>query len=83
MGWVENPDVTDQSKCLRSKRFKVSSLVLVPPTFTASPYDNGSPFSGYAFPYNGYSSPYNYCASPYNSCASPCNGCASPYYNKK
>ncbi|WVZ17465.1 hypothetical protein V8G54_010447 [Vigna mungo] len=83
MGWVESPDVTDQSECSRSKRFKVSSSVLVPPTFTASPYDCGSPYSGYASPYSGYASPYNGYASPYNGCASPCNGCASPYYNKK
>ncbi|CAJ1949980.1 unnamed protein product [Sphenostylis stenocarpa] len=76
MGWVESPDVSDQSEGSRSKRFKVSSSVLVPPTFTASPYDCGSPYSGYASPYNGY-------ASPYNGCASPCNGYASPYYYHK
>lgn len=76
MGWVESPEVNnDQSEGSRSKRFKVSSSVLVPPTFTASsPYDCGSPYSGYASPYNGYASPF---------CASPCNGYASPYYNKK
>ncbi|TKY63838.1 Ethylene-responsive transcription factor RAP2-11 [Spatholobus suberectus] len=76
MGWVDSPNVSDQSEGSRSKRFKVSSSVLVPPTFTGSPYDCGSPYSGYASPYNGY-------ASPYNGCASPCNGYASPYYNKK
>ncbi|KAK7390040.1 hypothetical protein VNO78_25338 [Psophocarpus tetragonolobus] len=77
MGWVESPDVSDQSEGSRSKRFKVSSSVLVPPTFTGSPYDCGSPYSGYASPYNGYASPYN------NSWSSPCNGYASPYDNNK
>ena len=77
MGWVESPDVSDEGS--RSKRFKVSSSVLVPPTFTGSPYDCGSPYTGYASPYNsGYASPYNN-----NGCASPCNGYASPYYNNK
>ncbi|KAL2337376.1 hypothetical protein Fmac_011822 [Flemingia macrophylla] len=51
MGWVESPDVSE-SEGSRSKRFKVSSSVLVPPTFTGSPYDCGSPYSGYASPYN-------------------------------
>nr|KYP76978.1 Ethylene-responsive transcription factor RAP2-11 [Cajanus cajan] len=85
MGWVESPDASE-SECSRSKRFKVSSSVLVPPTFTGSPYDCGSPYSGYASPYNnGSASPYNSgYASPYNNgCVSPCNGYASPYYNKK
>ncbi|KAG5009266.1 Ethylene-responsive transcription factor RAP2-11 [Glycine soja] len=79
MGWIETPDISDhQGEGSRSKRFKVSSSVLVPPTFTGSSYDCGSPFSGYASPYNnGYASPYN------NGCASPCNGYASPYYNNK
>ncbi|KAK7349569.1 hypothetical protein VNO77_07030 [Canavalia gladiata] len=90
MGWVDinnnnnnnnnsnsSADVVGGSEgSSRSKRFKVSSSVLVPPTFTASTIDCGSPYSGYASPYNGY-------ASPYNGCASPCNGYASPYYNKK
>ncbi|XP_004510866.1 uncharacterized protein [Cicer arietinum] len=72
MGWIDDSsdicasDIQGSS----SKRFKVSSSVLVPPTFSgSSPYDCGSPFSGYA--------------SPYNSCGSPCNGHASPYYGRK
>ncbi|KAK7274611.1 hypothetical protein RIF29_15707 [Crotalaria pallida] len=66
MGWVDSPDICE-SEGSRSKRFKVSSSVLVPPTFTMSPYDCGSPYSGYASPYNG--------------SASPCSGYASPYNN--
>lgn len=70
MGWVDSPDNIcasgSGSEGSRSKRFKVSSSVLVPPTFTGFPsYDCGSPYSGYASPYNG--------------CASPCSGYASPY----
>ncbi|XP_027337395.1 dehydration-responsive element-binding protein 2D-like [Abrus precatorius] len=68
MGWADSNDASG-SEGSRSKRFKVSSSVLVPPTFTGSSYDCGSPYSGYASPYNGF--------------ASPCNGYASPYYNKK
>ncbi|KAJ1392577.1 DNA-binding domain superfamily [Sesbania bispinosa] len=64
MGWVDSPDVY-ASEGSRSKRFKVSSSVLVPPTFSGSSYDCGSPYSGYASPYNGCGSPYNSYASPY------------------
>lgn len=74
MGWVESPEYDDAcvSEGSRSKRFKVSSSVHVPPTFS----DCSSPYSGYASPYSGY-------ASPYNGCASPCNGYGSPYYGGK
>ncbi|XP_061347405.1 dehydration-responsive element-binding protein 2D-like [Gastrolobium bilobum] len=68
MGWVDSPDFC-ASEGSRSKRFKVSSSVLVPPTFTGSPFDCGSPYSGYASPYNG--------------CGSPCNGYASTYDGRK
>jgi hypothetical protein len=68
MGWIDD-DTSDICEGSSSKRFKVSSSVLVPPTFSSSPYDCGSPYSGYA--------------SPYNSCGSPCNGYASPYYGSK
>lgn len=68
MGWIDD-DSSDICEGSSSKRFKVSSSVLVPPTFSSSPYDCGSPYSGYA--------------SPYNSCGSPCNGYASPYYGSK
>ncbi|CAL5196178.1 unnamed protein product [Lathyrus oleraceus] len=67
LGWID--DSSDICEGSSSKRFKVSSSVLVPPTFSSSPYDCGSPYSGYA--------------SPYNSCGSPCNGYASPYYGNK
>ncbi|KAL5062074.1 hypothetical protein RYX36_023811 [Vicia faba] len=67
LGWID--DTSDICEGSSSKRFKVSSSVLVPPTFSSCPYDCGSPYSGYA--------------SPYNSCASPCNGYASPYYGNK
>lgn len=61
MGWVDSsdPEICEGS---RSKRFKVSSSVLVPPTFSS--YDCGSPYSGYdvspycGSPCNGYPSPY-------------------------
>ncbi|KAK7292583.1 hypothetical protein RJT34_15434 [Clitoria ternatea] len=70
MGWVDySPDDATLSEGSRSKRFKVSSSVLVPPTFSAnaSTYDCGSPYSGYASPYY---------------CASPCNGYVSSPYKK-
>lgn len=67
MGWVDSSnmlfacDDDDGSEGSRSKRFKVSSSVLVPPTFTgSSPYDCGC-----ESPYNGFSSPYHY-GSQYN-----------------
>ncbi|KAI4354979.1 hypothetical protein L6164_003798 [Bauhinia variegata] len=68
LGWVDSPDHTNCAGGLseegsRSKRFKVSSSVLVPPTFSnysdheacGSPYHHacGSPYS------SAYSSPYN------------------------
>ena len=74
MGWDNSPDICafgSGSEGSRSKRFKVSSSVLVPPTFsTASPYDCGSPYSG--------------CGSPYNNCyGSPNNGYGSQYNGGK
>ncbi|MED6125515.1 hypothetical protein PIB30_069202 [Stylosanthes scabra] len=47
LGWVESSNLCssgvgsdfDEDESSRSKRFKVSSTVLVPPTFTPSPYD--------------------------------------------
>lgn len=76
MGWVDSPDhgvynngsgVINGSDIIheegsRSKRFKVSSSVLVPPTFSGSPYNNdcGSPYSNFCgSPYSAYGSPYN------------------------
>ncbi|KAK9273158.1 hypothetical protein L1049_017965 [Liquidambar formosana] len=41
MGWMDSPDHVNNggmSEGSRSKRFKVSSSVLVPPTFSGSPY---------------------------------------------
>ena len=69
MGWVDSPNICASGggdEGSRSKRFKVSSSVLVPPTFTGSPYDCGSPYSGYASPYNGFGLPCSSFASPYN-----------------
>ncbi|XP_028784987.1 dehydration-responsive element-binding protein 2C-like [Neltuma alba] len=63
LGWVDSPDhgnnnvygSDEQDEGSRSKRFKVSSSVLVPPTFSESPNnsDFGSPYSAYESPYNG------------------------------
>ncbi|XP_057440363.1 ethylene-responsive transcription factor RAP2-11-like [Lotus japonicus] len=65
MGWVDSPNIyacdDDGSEGSRSKRFKVSPSVLVPPTFN----DCGSPFSGCGSPYNGYGSPYSGYRSPH------------------
>ncbi|MCD7461164.1 hypothetical protein HAX54_045416 [Datura stramonium] len=36
-GWVSSPDIMSSSEGSRSKRFKVSSSVMVPPTFSESP----------------------------------------------
>jgi hypothetical protein len=51
MGWIDSPDAsTCCGECSRSKRFKVSSSVVVPPTFSGSPSFCASPsFSGSAF----------------------------------
>ncbi|XP_015951031.1 ethylene-responsive transcription factor RAP2-12-like [Arachis duranensis] len=77
LGWVESSnlcsngvgDFDDESS--RSKRFKVSSTVLVPPTFTSSSYDYcGSPYDYYNYNTN-------------NGCGSPCSGYASPYNGRK
>ncbi|XP_059636086.1 ethylene-responsive transcription factor ERF037-like [Cornus florida] len=39
VGWVDSPDASiGRSEVSRSKRFKVSSSVVVPPTFSESPY---------------------------------------------
>lgn len=39
MGWIDSPDISGSStEGSRSKRFKVSSSVVVPPTFSGSPY---------------------------------------------
>ncbi|PIN16244.1 hypothetical protein CDL12_11121 [Handroanthus impetiginosus] len=37
MGWISSPDAVGGSEGSRSKRFKVSSSVVVPPTFSESP----------------------------------------------
>ncbi|CAK7348003.1 unnamed protein product [Dovyalis caffra] len=39
MGWVDSPDISNccGDHCSRSKRFKVSSSVVVPPSFSGSP----------------------------------------------
>ncbi|XP_057757679.1 ethylene-responsive transcription factor ESR1-like [Arachis stenosperma] len=84
MGWVDSTQISSSDEGLsssRSKRFKVSSSVLVPPTFTASSspspyyyYDCASPYtSASGSPYNGIGSYYgygygspNYYASHYN-----------------
>ncbi|KAK4266732.1 hypothetical protein QN277_023617 [Acacia crassicarpa] len=71
LGWVDGPDrginnvygsrlingSDEQDEGSRSKRFKVSSSVLVPPIFSGSPNNNeyGSPYhysSAYGSPYN-------------------------------
>ncbi|KAI4356881.1 hypothetical protein L6164_000864 [Bauhinia variegata] len=58
LGWVDSPDRTicanGSEEGSRSKRFKVSSSVLVPPTFSSSPLHEvcGSPYSACASPYN-------------------------------
>ncbi|XP_011023436.1 PREDICTED: ethylene-responsive transcription factor ERF003-like [Populus euphratica] len=51
MGWIDSPDAsTCCGECSRSKRFKVSSSVVVPPTFSGSPSFCASPsFRGSAF----------------------------------
>ncbi|KAJ7962305.1 Ethylene-responsive transcription factor [Quillaja saponaria] len=64
MGWIDSPEIcvisAGNSEASRSKRFKVSSSVVVPPTFSGSPFDGcGSPYHGCDSPYNGYGSPYH------------------------
>ena len=40
MGWINSPELSiSTSEVSRSKRFKVSSSVVVPPTFSGSPYN--------------------------------------------
>lgn len=40
MGWIDSPELSIRmSEVSRSKRFKVSSSVVVPPTFSSSPYN--------------------------------------------
>ncbi|KAL3536879.1 hypothetical protein ACH5RR_000245 [Cinchona calisaya] len=80
MSWMSSPDVTEGS---RSKRFKVSSSVLIPPTFAESPLSGTPRFCD--SPYNGTTtfcdSPYNgtprFCDSPFH--ASTPSFCDSPY----
>ncbi|KAJ1426842.1 DNA-binding domain superfamily [Sesbania bispinosa] len=68
MGWVDSSD-NGGSEGSRSKRFKVSPSVLVPPTFTdcGSPFSCGSPYHGYGSPYSGCESPYNGYGTQFNS----------------
>lgn len=41
MGWIDSPELSfSMSELSRSKRFKVSSSVVVPPTFSSSPYNS-------------------------------------------
>ncbi|KAM7508694.1 hypothetical protein LguiA_019147 [Lonicera macranthoides] len=43
MGWISSPDVNGSgSEGSRSKRFKVSSSIMVPPTFSESPHNGES-----------------------------------------
>ncbi|XP_061339914.1 ethylene-responsive transcription factor ERF094-like [Gastrolobium bilobum] len=56
MGWVNSSDICacdGNDEGSRSKRFKVSSSVVVPPTFNVSPYDCGSPYNVHGSQYNG------------------------------
>ena len=40
MGWIDSPELSiSASEVSRSKRFRVSSSVVVPPTFSSSPYN--------------------------------------------
>lgn len=71
MGWMSSPDLSEGS---RSKRFKVSSSVLVPPTFAESPLSSTSRLC--ESPSIGTPT---FCESPYNNstpsfCNSPYNG---------
>jgi hypothetical protein len=73
IGWVDSPDINTccGDPCSRSKRLKVSSSVVVPPTFSGSPSFCASPsFSG---------SP-SFCASPSFS-GSP-SFCGSPFHGE-
>ncbi|KAH8488569.1 hypothetical protein Peur_059763 [Populus x canadensis] len=73
IGWVDSPDINTccGDPCSRSKRLKVSSSVVVPPTFSGSPFFCASPsFSG---------SP-SFCASPSFS-GSP-SFCGSPFHGE-
>lgn len=47
MGWMSSPEMmSSEEESLRSKRFKVSSSVVIPPSFMDSPAFCESPFYG-------------------------------------
>ncbi|CAI9101694.1 OLC1v1039076C1 [Oldenlandia corymbosa var. corymbosa] len=73
MGWMSSPDVSEEGS--RSKRFKVSSSVVLPSTFADSPLSSTSRFYDESL---SIGSP-TFCDSPYNNstpsfCNSPYNG---------
>ena len=69
MGWMSSPEVSEGS---RSKRFKVSSSVVIPSTFAESPL-SGTP----RFCESPYSGTPRFCDSPFSN--STLSFCDFPY----